>query len=182
MAGSNRNWRADLIARYRAIFPPGLAQQAQPPDWPEVGDGWEDLLLRACERVAAAGDGHPGVPAVTQIMTKYGTLRLHVRTAGLGAEARVAVENAVALAEARSACTCEVCGATGRLYEHDTVLSTACDEHARGDAVEIRPGWENIHIIHRLHDGHFRILSCRRYDRDSDSFDDVPPLALGIKE
>jgi hypothetical protein len=147
-----------------------------------VGDGWGDLLRRACARIAAAGETVTGVPAVTQIMTKYGTLRLHVRTAGLGGEATAAVENAVALAEARSACTCEVCGATCRLYEHDTVLITACDEHARGEAVEIRPGWGNIHITHRLHDGHFRILSCRRYDRDSDSFADVPPLALGIKE
>ena len=89
--------------------------------------------------------------------------------------AKAKVDEAIALAAARSACTCEICGAEGRLYNRDGWLATACPEHAKGELKPIRPGFENIHIVRTFGPGRFPIVSCRRYIRETDSFVDVDP-------
>jgi len=93
-----------------------------------------------------------------------------------------AIDEAIELAEARPACTCEQCGEPGRLYDKGGYVFTACDQHAQGKAVEVRPGRENVHIVRTLKDGKLSIVSCRRYVRVTDSFVDVSPADLGIKE
>jgi hypothetical protein len=67
-------------------------------------------------------------------------------------------------------------------YKRGGQLLTACDTHARGEAVKVQPGRENIHIVRTLKDGQLAIASCRRYIRETDSFVDVSPSELGIKE
>jgi hypothetical protein len=88
----------------------------------------------------------------------------------------------VDLAEARSACTCEICGAEGRLYDHSDWLTTRCAEHAEGEPIPVRLGFENVHVVRRIIGGRVRVVSCRRYDRATDSFIDLPPESLGIEE
>ena len=59
---------------------------------------------------------------------------------------------------------------------------TRCAEHAQGRLLEIRPGFENLLVVHRLVDGRLRTVACRRYERADDSFVDVDPAGLGIEE
>ncbi|MHC2519003.1 hypothetical protein [Bradyrhizobium diazoefficiens] len=60
----------------------------------------------------------------------------------LSPQASATVEEAIDLAEARSACTCEVCSAEGRLYG-PRWLTTRCEAHAQGRSVEIKPGLDS---------------------------------------
>jgi hypothetical protein len=171
--GTNDEWREDLILRHPDLFRGGA--------YPEVGDGWADLVSRAVQRISNASKAGRSPVHIVQVKEKYGTLRVYTEMIEDAATA-AAVEEAISLAKARSACTCEVCGAEGCLRERGDVFATACDEHAKGNPVEVRPGWENIHITRALRDGRVRIVSCRRYDRAADAFVHVPPFALGIKE
>jgi hypothetical protein len=60
--------------------------------------------------------------------------------------------------------------------------SACCVMHAPGGIVESRPGFDNILLVQRLVDGKLRTVTCRRYDRATDSFVDVDPRSLGIQE
>jgi hypothetical protein len=180
---ANRTWQSDLIARHPALFTITENGQTSTPGWPTVGDGWRELVETAVGRIADAVASAPaGSLRIVQIKEKFAGLRLYWQSAGLSDEIKNAVEEAIYLAEARSACTCEQCGEPGRLYKSGGWFLTACDEHARGEVVEVRPGRENIHIVRTLKDGKLSIVSCRRYVRESDSFVDVSPSDLGIKE
>jgi len=119
---------------------------------------------------------------VVQVKEKYGTLRLYWEGNDMAAATEQAVEDAVALAEARSACTCEVCGRAGVLYARGDWLATACPDHARGEPVPVTPGFENLHIVRTFRTGRHPIASCRRYLRKTDEFVDVDPKTLGIEE
>ena len=114
---------------------------------------------------SALGDGD--LFTAEQIKSKYATLRFYWG-GRLSSEAEAKVEEAIDLAEARSACTCETCGALGRLYSGGGWLATACPEHAQGERAPVKPGCENLHIVRKLVEGGIRIVSCRRYDRDVD--------------
>jgi hypothetical protein len=92
------------------------------------------------------------------------------------------VEEAIALAEARSACTCELCGKPGRLYSRGGWLATACSQHARGEPVPVRPGFENLVIVRSFGVAGQQTVTCRRYDCETDAFVDVDPASLGIEE
>jgi hypothetical protein len=122
MAGL-RNWRLELIEAYPDIFHPlpdnpGVAQAS-----PECGEGWRDLLERACARIQAAVQADAGSFKATQIKEKYATLHFYCEGA-LSPEANAKVEEIIDLAEARSACTCEVCGEEGRLYQSGCLMMT----------------------------------------------------------
>lgn len=179
MASVARDWRVDLVQAYPDLFHP----VGDPPTalgWPEVGDGWCDLLERACARIRAAVRTDDGTFYSTQVKEKYGTLRFYWDGAlSRGADAKV--EGAIDLAEARSACTCEICGAEGRLYGPGW-LTTRCAAHAEGrQPVEVKPHLQNVRIEERVVGGQ-RIIRCRRYDRATDSFIDIPPGSMGIEE
>lgn len=175
MADAARDWRADLVTGYADLFDP----HGDPPTargWPDVSDGWRDLLQRACVRIRAAVQADGGTFKATQIKEKFGTLRFYW-DGTLSPEAADQVEEAIDLAEARSASTCEICGEPGRLY--GGWLTTRCAAHAEGRrAIEARPG-DDTHVLQRIVGGRRRTLQ-RRYDRDSDSFVDINPS--GIEE
>jgi hypothetical protein len=95
---------------------------------------------------------------------------------------RGGVEDAVDLAEARSACTCEACGEPGRLFKRGGWFMTACEAHGEGAPVTgHRPDMENVHVVWRFVDGK-RVVSARRYLRDTDTFVDVDPSTLDLDE
>jgi hypothetical protein len=168
MAGVVRDWRIEFMEAHPRLF--GVASQG----YAECGDGWRDLLERCCVRIEAAlAEGDRFI--AEDIKSKYGTLRFY-----FGGHLRV--EEAIELAEARSACTCETCGEPGRLYDRGGWLATACREHARGEPVPVEAGRENLRIVGRLVEGRLRIASCRRYDRDADTFVDVDPATVGTEE
>jgi hypothetical protein len=181
---THRTWQAALLARYPDLFIEESNGRIGTPGYPTCGDGWRDLVETAVGRIATAVAAAPsGSVGIDQVKEKFGALRLywHGRN-NLPEETCAAVEEAIYLAEARSACTCETCGAEGRLFKHGGQLLTACDTHAKGNAVHGRPGRENVHIVRTVKDGKLIIVSCRRYVRETDSFVDVPPAELGIKE
>jgi hypothetical protein len=177
-------WQAQLLARYPALFNREINGRVSAPGFPSVGDGWRDLVERAIGRIADAVAAAPGGSLqVGQIKQKFGTLRLYLdKRQGFPDATCAAIDEAICLAEARSACTCETCGVEGRLFDHGGYVLTACDRHGRGKAVEVRPGRENVHIVRTLQNGQLSIVSCRRYIRETDTFVDVTPAELGIKE
>jgi hypothetical protein len=152
---------------------------------PLVGDGWRDLVERAVGRFADLLAAAPSARVtVVEIKAKYATLRMYWDGANLTKATEDSIAEAVALAEARSACSCETCGAAGVVHRVGRQLLIACAEHAMGGAPVpiIEPGWENIHLVRGTRNGKAAILVCRRYDRASESFVDVDPVSLGIEE
>ena len=161
------DWRHDLMRRYPQLFDQG--------GFPTVGDGWQDLLERALKRIAAAVAREPaGSFQIVQIKEKYGTLRLYFDGHKLSKKALVKVLEAIDLAEARSACSCEECGAEGRLYDRNGWYLTRCPRHADGEPVPIQPGWDNLSIVRTVRGGKVGVVSCRRYDRERDVFVEAP--------
>ena len=120
MSGNtNRTWQADLVARYPALFNQEFNGRVTAPGFPTCGDGWRDLVETAIGRIATADAAAPaGSLQIGQIKEKFGTLRLYLDTHKALPEATsAAIDEAISLAEARSACTCEQCGQPGRLYD-----------------------------------------------------------------
>jgi hypothetical protein len=174
-----QDWRINLVEAHSRLFRAPNVRPEVTSGYPECEAGWQDLLQTACTRIEAALVGDVSFRAL-QIKEKLGTLRFYWRgTMSDAAKARV--EEAISLAEARSACTCEICGAEGRLYNNGGSLATACAEHAKGKLVPIKPGHENLHFVRRFGPGQTPVISCRRYDRDSDTFVDVDPKSIGIE-
>lgn len=171
----SKDWRHRLVTAYPDLFRPvGDPRGAE--GWPAVGDGWEDLLQRACRRIRDAVRADGGSFEFSQIKEKYGGLRIYWR-GGLSPAAAARVGEAVDLAEARSACTCEVCGESGLLHGGRWV-TTRCAQHAEGRRpIAAQPG-DDIHVMERVV-GRRRRTRRRRYDRESDSFVDVDPLGTG---
>jgi hypothetical protein len=180
----NRTWQADLVARYPDLFNQEIHGRVIAPGYPSVGDGWRDLVERAADRIADTLAAVPsGSVTVTEIKSKYGTLRMYWCGADLTQATENAVADAVALAEARSACTCETCGEAGVLYRVGRQLLITCREHGSdGAPVPIEPGWENIHLTRGVRGGKTTTLVCVRYVRATDTFVDVDPKTLGIEE
>jgi len=173
------DWRIDLIKAYHGLFhpPAGAPEAAQ--GYPHCGDGWRDLVERTFAKVEAALEG--GTFRALQIKEKYGTLHLYW-SGGLSDEAEAKVQEAIDLAEARSACTCEQCGEEGYLYRTGGVLMTRCAAHAKGQPVVVKPGLRNLHLMQGIGQDGARVISCRRYDRATDTFIDVSPDSLKIEE
>lgn len=171
-----RDWRDELVEAHPSLFrsPEG---RPGPSCLPECGEGWRDLLDRACVRIRAAVEADGGAFTATQIKEKFGTLRFYWR-GDLSDEAEAKVDEAIELAEARSACTCEVCGEEGRLHKSGDWLTTRCDAHARGTPVEAEADGENV-VVQRVVGAR---TSFRRYDRAADSFVDIDPASFGIEE
>jgi hypothetical protein len=180
---SDRSWQDALVARHPHLFIPQDTHFGIP-GFPLVGDGWRDLVERAVRRIADVIDAAPsGRVTLVEIKEKHATLRMYWDGAGLTVADENAVAEAVALAEARSGCTCETCGNEGVLYRVGRQLLIACREHGSGGApVLIEPGWENIHLTRGVRGGKTTTLVCVRYERATDSFVDVDPKSLGIDE
>jgi hypothetical protein len=178
---ADQTWQDALVARHPRLFLSGDNRTGT--GYPFVGDGWRELVERAVGRVADVIGATSGASVtIVQIKEKYATLRMYSHGAGLTKAAENAIADAIARAEARSACTCETCGDAGVLHQVGGQLLTTCAMHAKGAPVPVEPGWENIHLIRGPRDGKASILVCRRYIRETDEFVEVDPSSLGIEE
>jgi hypothetical protein len=141
MARTPRDWRIELMEAHPNLFHPSQAHPERVNGYPACGDGWRDLLERACDRIESAlAEG--GAFNVFQIKEKFGTLRFYW-DGEVSPETRSRTDEAIALAEARSACTCETCGEPGRLYQIAGWYKTACNAHADVEPVHVKAGREN---------------------------------------
>jgi hypothetical protein len=77
MAGIVWNWRVELIEAYPDLFRPPAGAPEGAEGSPECGEGWRDLLDRACVRIRRAVHADGGSFRFTQIKEKYGTARLY---------------------------------------------------------------------------------------------------------
>jgi hypothetical protein len=174
----SRCWQAELVARHPGLFE--IMVDGRPHrGYPTVGDGWRELVETAVGRIALAVSQAPcPVVKIVQIKEKVATLRIHWRAGRtLPQSVHDAVQTAVDLAEARSACTCETCGAPGRLFDDGGRYATACDAHARGTSDRTVPERANVHLC-QVRRGGTLVVRARRYLRDADSFVDVDPSSL----
>ena len=161
-----KDWRIVLIEAHPGLFhaPEGHPERASGYPWCE--EGWRNLLERLCVRIEAAlRDGE--TIRIAQIKEKFAGLRFYWH-GEVSAETRLLIQQAVALAEARSACTCEECGSEGKLFRHSGVYMTRCAAHAKGQRVPAEPGRENVHLLRRT-PGTAGVYHAR-YDRETDSF------------
>lgn len=99
--------------------------------------GWEQIfreMLQALDYVVARlSMDYPNIRAVDwSTKSKFGSLRVYCRLCGVLSPAAVwpILRAPIEVAEERSARTCEICGAPGRLRDVDEWLSTRCDVHA----------------------------------------------------
>ena len=113
--------------------------------------------------------------------SKYGTLRIGWSGSIPPAIARK-VDDAIALAEARSAFTCETCGAEGRLHSLGGWSITVCLAHAIGETVPVDTVFKNFHVVWVYDRRVATMVSCRRYVRETDGFLDVDPASLDIED
>jgi hypothetical protein len=167
------------VARYPDLFNQEINGRVITPGHPGIGDGWRDLVETAIARIAAAA-----VPAgslrVGQLKQKFGTLRLYLDNhQGLPEAASAAIDEAISLAEVRSAYTCgEPPGYSSAAVSRKRLAILT--REARPP--ELTPGRENVHIVRSLKDGKLSIVNCRRYIRETDSFVDIAPAELGTKQ
>jgi hypothetical protein len=167
-----KTWQEDLMNANSRLF------QLQPDDNPAELDsypacrmGWQDPLERACARISSALMDDE-VFSFDKIDKFHGALRITYN--GLLSEAtRMLVNEAIALAAARSVCVCETCGAKGLLYRRGNWLSTACHEHATGRLVPEKDGYDNVHFSLHVFGDLVRICSYRQYSYESDTFVDT---------
>jgi hypothetical protein len=91
-----------------------------------------------CVRIRAAVEADGGAFKFSQIKEKYGSIRVYW-DGELSPEAGAQVEEAIALAEARSSTSCEVCGEEGQLY-NGAWLTDALRGARRGASADAAPG------------------------------------------
>ena len=163
----HHDWRIELIEAHSALFQPPDGHPEQASGYPWCEQGWQDLLERMCQRIEAAL--RPGEQVhFSQVKEKFGGLRAYWR-GDVSFETSDQINEAIGLAQARAACTCEECGAAGELHNHTGRYQTLCEAHAKGGKIPARPGLENVHTVRVPSPGGFRIAQ-RRYDRDADRF------------
>lgn len=161
---SRHDWQSRLYTKHAhwiAGRPPSMA----------IGDGWLDVVARLFDRISVALATEPEGTrlAVIDIKEKYGELRFDY-FAPVGPEAEAAIEEAVLLAELRSECTCDTCGAAGR--QRSTLgmsawIAVRCDEHAPGYPRPVSKGPPRRRVRDRHGDREVM------YDRASDTVTEI---------
>jgi len=171
-------WQQELVQLHLEMFVRTYRGVPFAPGHPSTcGDGWRDIIAKLVERISVAASGYPIL--FTEISEARGRLRIHWRAeAALPEHVEHEIEEAVALAAARSACSCTGCGAKACLFSSGGRLIPACRDHARGIPVPVRNGMEDLYIF-RVHDGS-NGMACVRYDRDNDQFVNVDPASVGV--
>ncbi|MET4384446.1 hypothetical protein ABIB73_000181 [Bradyrhizobium sp. F1.4.3] len=175
-------WRQRLIDRFPELFD-GATVAGHVPGLSLVDDGWQQIVCRAIARISTAVGTSP--LKVTAISRRSGVLRLdYDRSSSIARlpDIEAAIQYAIALAEAGSACTCERCGREGCLHQVGSELVTACLAHANGVKVREVRGFENLHVVRSFDGKRQGPIILGRYDRITDVFVAVDPRSLPAKE
>ena len=166
-------WQERLIRRYPHLFVQSFRGVPFAPGYPRCSDGWQAIVTRAAERIAKASKGSS--VQFTQLLEQHGMLRVHwTSKSELPQQVELTIEEAVALAEARSACTCIDCGAEGRMFASDFLIFPACKVHERGVPVPVISGFHDVYVRRGIVGGRSALVH-RRYDRTLDAFVDLRP-------
>ncbi|MET4790627.1 hypothetical protein ABIF64_002805 [Bradyrhizobium japonicum] len=136
--GSNdMDWRRDLMLWHPRLFLTTAEEPSRSFGYPHCERGWQDILVRLCRRIEVAlRDGETF--EFVRIKQKMGILLVDWDTEA-SKSTESAIGHAVDLAVARSACTCEICGAEGRLHANKGWLETAAQ--STRPAIQCRPTW-----------------------------------------
>jgi hypothetical protein len=178
---TEKTWQQHLVDLHPELFIRTYRGVPFSPGHPSTcGDGWRDVVASLVERVSAAARGYP--IQFIQIREEHGRLAIHwTAEAALPKHVERTIEEAIALATARSTCSCAVCGAKARLFSSGGRLIPACPDHARGVPVPARTGMEGLHIFQRrVNDS--SAIACVRYDWDHDQFIDVDPSLVSVDD
>lgn len=173
------DWGYDLMLQHPRLFLPIAEEPRRSFGYPHCERGWQDIMVRLCRRIEIVlRDGETF--EFVRVKQKFGILRVDWN-ADASEETEAKIGHAVDLAVARSACTCESCGAEGRLYDNTGRLETRCTEHAAGNPVPPRygPGFETVRRLRRWR-GQADIYYAQ-YDCESDTLTEVPPPSASRK-
>ncbi|MET4291913.1 hypothetical protein ACVW1A_008241 [Bradyrhizobium sp. LB1.3] len=129
----------DLMLRHVRLFLPIAEEPSRSFGYPRCERGWQDILVRLCQRIEIAL-AEPEEFEFIRIKQKFGILRVDWDTEA-PEDTELKIGHAIDLAVAHSACTCESCGAEGRLYDNNGWLGSRCVEHAAG-AIRWRLGMD----------------------------------------
>jgi hypothetical protein len=166
------NWQMRLIRRYPHLFVQSFRGVPFAPGYPRCSDGWQAIVTRVAERIANASKGSS--VQFTQLLEEHGMLRVHwTSKSEIPQRVELKIEEAVALAEARSLCTCVDCGAEGRLFANDFLLFPACKAHRRGTPVPVISGFHDVFLRRAIVRDRSALVHVR-YDWASDAFVDIP--------
>jgi len=171
MAATVHDWRIDFMQAHPQLLEIMHDEPELTFGYPNCQEGWRDVLERLCARIEAALQEDETFEFV-RIKQKMGIIRVDW-DGDVSDVTRTKIGEAINLAVARSACACEICGAEGRLYSNRGWLATACAEHAAGDPVPVRSGFENVRLLRRRPGA--SDMYHARYDRETDSLTEVSP-------
>ncbi|WP_461335887.1 hypothetical protein [Bradyrhizobium liaoningense] len=167
------DWRRDLMLWHPRLFLTTAEEPSRSFGYPHCERGWQDILVRLCRRIEVAlRDGETF--EFVRIKQKMGILLVDWDTEA-SKSTESAIGHAVDLAVARSACTCEICGAEGRLPCQQRVARNPL-RRARGRRSSAAPLGAGLRqrppAAPPARPGQ-RLL--RAYDRDADTLTEVPP-------
>jgi len=168
MAQIPQNWRIEFMRAHPRLFD---FMQDEPKDtfgYPLCSEGWQDVLERLCGRIEEALRESESFEFV-RIKQKFGILRVDWE-GEISDETRACIEEALALARARSSRTCELCGAEGAKYHASDNVMVRCARHAEGRPILETGANERLHIVRVVAPTEPPVCILRRYDRDTDSF------------
>jgi len=137
-------------------------------DEPRLREGWRDTMERLCARIERALLECETFQFV-QIVPRFGILRAKWE-GQVSEETQARIEEALALAEARSSCTCELCGAEGEKYHTDKIIKVRCEAHAEGRPLVQASANGRLHPVRVVVPSTPRVVTVRRYDRGADAF------------
>jgi hypothetical protein len=175
MADLWADWRLEFMAAHPTLFRIAANEPQLSFGYPLCQVGWRDIIDRVCGRIEHALRESETFE-FCRIRQRLGILRVDW-DGEVSDDTRIRIVQAVDLAVARSACSCEICGAEGRLYACHGGLSTSCADHAVGSAVNVKAGLENIRLYRWL-PGRSDMYRAR-YDRETDTLTELPPCAAG---
>jgi hypothetical protein len=165
-----KNWQTDLMRAHVRLFERVQDEPHLSFGYPQCGEGWHDTLERLCGRIESALQGGETFRFV-RIKQKFGLLRSDWNGDVSDGTAAKILE-AVSLATARSSCTCETCGSAGSLHSNHGWLATRCADHAAGNPVPLKAGFENVRAYRRK--AGEPDMFYGRYDRENDTVTEVP--------
>jgi hypothetical protein len=168
---SAADWRMDFLKAHPRLFQIMPDEPARSFGYPLCEAGSRDVLMRLCNRIENALRFDETFQFI-RIQQKFGLARIDW-DGEMSDETRLRIGAVINFAVARSACTCEICGAEGHPYSRHGWLATRCAEHKAGDPVPLRTGFENVRILRRS-PGRPDMYHAR-YNRETDTLTEISP-------